>query len=41
MNKLLIKIAVWLLKKVNQDRIVHKNSFNNYVGHIEYTEIHE
>jgi len=40
MDKMLIRIAVWLLKKVNQDIVVHKNSFNHYVGQIEYTEIH-
>lgn len=34
-NKILITIALWLLKKVNKDKIKYKNSWRYYIGEIE------
>lgn len=41
MNKILIKLAVWLLKQVAQDKVVYNNSFNYFIDSIEQTELHE
>ncbi len=34
-DKILITIALWLLKKVNKDKVKYKNSWRHYIGEIE------
>lgn len=44
MNKLLIKIALYILRLVNEDKIEYKNSWRYYINRIDdflYDERHK